>query len=312
MDTIIQYAPRRSLMALRATSRHYRDQADALLCSHVMFRNRLVLSHLEAPGYQGPIPGLRFSSSASEQNRCLELLKKHCRVVDYYRLIPLKDWELEVLEPALDGVRLVRRWGDFMICGLMAPTVLDFLFLVPRSLPDAWFSELHVGIGPIVKRTTTRIVSIIYHPYYPRLADCQLYVGCLAPSLERAVIIFTPRTDGLPPPPASAPNRPQHRLGLLHGIVCAIASRLPDLKVTLVGIDELDLLCLGEIGTALRNDSSLSRDDAIYEAIEERWAQCYPHSRDGMRVRDNVEFITRDEYRSRVGDKEYELHTVPD
>lgn len=171
MDLIVAYAPNESRFALRAASREYKLRMDALLCSHIKINNRVILSHFAAPFYRGRIPGLRFNArdvTDAERDRCLALLHQHCRVVDYYRSVGLLYRDRENLAPALANVRLVRR-QDPVLCQIRTPAIVDFLVVSPRSVRSSWFTPMAVGVAPIPEGATTMIVSVIYHPYHPRL-----------------------------------------------------------------------------------------------------------------------------------------------
>lgn len=95
-----------------------------------------------------------------------------------------------------------------------------------------------VGVAPIPEGASRMIVSVIYHPHHPALPDGQLTIVTFAGYLHRAVVIFTPRTEGLPPALASALSRPSVRMGLLSGVIDAISLRNPEVKSTLVRIDQ--------------------------------------------------------------------------
>jgi len=326
MDLIIAYAPDESRIALRAASRTYKHQMDKLLCSHIKINNRVVLSHFVAPFYRGKIPGLRFNGddvSMAERDECLRLLHTHCRVVDYYRSVGLLYRDRDVLAPALANVRLVRR-QDPVLCQIRTPAVVDFLIVSPRSMRASWFAPLAVGLAPIPEGATTMIVSVIFHPHHPRfvipraeccisdssrLPDCQLNIVSFARYLERVVVILTPRTEGLPPAPPAAMNLPRQRLGLLCGVVDAMSLRIPDVQFTLVGLDELDPLWLGLPPATSQRD----REAAVLDAIEAEWVQWRPSElQRGVRAQEYIEFVSRDEYKRRIGPYEYDLHTIED
>jgi hypothetical protein len=278
---------------------------DKMLCSHIRINNRVILSHFAAPFNQGRIPGLRFNSrdvSQAERDRGLSLLHKHCRVVDYYRSVGLLYRDREDLAPALSNVMLVRR-QDPVLCQIRTPVIVDFLLVCPRSVRANWFNPMAVGIAPIPEGATTMIVSAIFHPYHPRLPDCQLNILSFARHLEEVVLILTPRTEGLPTAPPAAMNRPEQRLGLLASVVDAMSCRIPDVKFTLIGVEELDPLWLGL-------PSFIPSKEAILDAIEAAWMQWRPGELlRGIRACDYVAFLSRDEYRKRVGQREYELYT---
>lgn len=122
-------------------------------------------------------------------------------------------------------------------------------------------------------------------------------------------MILTPRTEGLPPAPPAAMNLPEQRLGLLCCVVDAMSLRIPDVKFTLVGVDELEPLWLG----LSPSSSTKDRENAVLDAIEAEWMQWRPSElQRGVRAHDYVEFLSRDEYRRRIGPYEYDLHTIED
>lgn len=310
LDTIISYADKNTRLALRFTSHAVRDSVDDILFRHLIFLRAKKPLYAPSPyGETGPgrwshTPSYHFVSADSlvrsdpaPDARCARRLR-HTRVVDVYGAPPFGSI------PA--RVAYVRRFNIELPPLMCARTLVDHINFPPPLVEDCYALPLGTSAHDYVQAER----HVVHVEYSARgLHDCTLELPMLAP---RIVFILNPAPRWKGGPGAVSPE--ESFFGTL------VHAALSHGTVTFVGIEgvEPEVLGLKSEWSDVEDDVFyLEEEDARYEAKAvlasrvpalRRAFKRIAKQTDGASLR-KCSFLTRDQYRAKVGREGYRLET---
>lgn len=342
IDAILRAASPAALLALRPTSRAFRDRADSIFASHVVIANSTSGHH--GPPHPPSIPTTPSSSflhvsphSAPRFRPPLDL--RRTRIVDLvgpvsartiaYRCTGGKtghELYLEYLASRLVNLELVRLRLDrdgraTSSCPLRTNSLIAF---TQFSEPESGYSST-APIGSIPQSVSHLVLNISYEPsawYLPRATVSMADDLSQRDNLSSVVILLSPRPSGPGCTRAFGESVSPQWMGMMCSIVNLMASTLPRVKYTLVGVDRLEPDWVGEEPEWHNSPSPPTThgffhyrkgvkhlvEDAIATELRRRnvwWTE--DEVEDALRT---VTFLTRAAYERSVTPRRFELETI--
>jgi hypothetical protein len=332
IDAILEHAPIKSLLAFRATDRHYRGRIDDLLCEHVIalpsepetakrgfelrsfkFPNCLLPSipydssdpfdKWAAGGGKGDPP--QVSPAAQAGMDCREDVAARIRVVDMYGK-PRLPYPFRQAFQDLDVIRYAGEW-DPPVGIAYAPTIVDFIDLPRRSANLGQPTYFDPGEG---------VTRHIVHFGYPAkldgqwVADVAMFAYPTIPEDVRdVVLVFSARnreanTTTAQQAESSSAAKPQtHLLSILAKFAKYAVARGG--TMTYVGVDDIpagnftpERISGPQAVDKLRANVTQDLADAVKELKLEA-------TQDALASR--VSYMTIDEWRASLAEEDVEV-----
>lgn len=319
IDLILEYAPAGSLLAFRPTSRAFLIKADSLIFRHIVVlplqdsevKHLSISDQCRAPvrlsGFNGPLPGKPYLSASPAQRRewCTRL-RRYCKVVDYHRPVQyVYEFQRDDPDPT---VLLLSTLSEASVSRI--PTTIyncseasrrssvDFVLLTPSEY--GWGTSPMATVADFQRGTEIAVLSVQYNPAYPFILDSSIIRHDWGPdgNLRQIVMIFTETRHAIPHPTGDTPT-PLTAWGMLSSLPTIIRF-LPTVPLAIVGFEAIERRLLNVCEDVCDGD--------LYEAFQLATEEMIPGAPKGNPHA--IEFLSKDEYRMRVGDEQFELQTA--
>ncbi|BEI84561.1 hypothetical protein CcaverHIS002_0411650 [Cutaneotrichosporon cavernicola] len=308
LESVLAYAPKEALIALRGVSTNLRDRVDAVLCRHILFTS---YSPNEIFGKTGGIPGLWPACDWKEEGEVRVL--SHARVADIIGPFGAPDARASQLSSTLNRLEAVRLRHHpagplSMICPLSAPLLVTFTTLTEVG---SWDHPAVAEVGPVPDGVERFVLNLRYDPGRSWMSQAHIPPFSRPKSLKYVVIVFTEKTTHQEEEVWF--RRASKPMGLLNSIVLGMTMAIPKgVEYTLVDAETLRPEWLGNDGTGTivgREEGAIEGavKDSVVAGLKkwERWSDQVAAEAAGA-----IAFRTRAEYRAEVGEAAFELHTV--
>lgn len=309
LDAVVAYAPKASLLALRAVSHALRDRADAILCHHILFTS---YAPNEIFSRAGPIPGLWPACDWKEEGEVRVL--SHARVADIVGPFGAPDARAAQLNSALSHLQAVRLRHHpagplSTTCPFSAPLLVTFTTF---SEVGSWDYPAIAEVGPVPEGVERFVLNLRYDPGRSWMSQAHIPPFARPRTLKHVVVVFTEKTTHQEEEVWF--RRATKPMGLLNSIVLGMTMAIPrGVQYTLVDVETIRPEWLGSdaAGTPITRNSADAIQRAIVASVQaglkrwERWTD-----EEAAEATDKIKFYTRAQYRAEVGDAAFELHTI--